>query len=191
MYLSNPSLTSSSLEGAPLPEGSAHPTGACPVLPPLTCAPAGPIKEFPWPPFSVIQVSQDVGTTPGPGVSGHLSTLAPALLRATDIGRLRSQRRAALLGQQAVHGHADPGELRPGSRQDSTGQATEHQPPPKGAHGFMIRRTLSGSPLLVFRLPSSLSFTLEFLSIHLVFNLGSGIFFLLIYFCFAFYSSPY
>lgn len=128
----------------------------------VSCALAGPIEELPWPPFSVILVSQDVGTTPGPGVCLHLRALASARLRAADVARLRTQRRAALLRHEVVHGHADPGKLRPDPRQDSTAQATEQKPPSKGAHRFIMGRTLAFLTSILF------SSRLPLLSIHSV-----------------------
>ena len=109
----------------------------------LTCAPAGPVEELPGPSLSVVLVAQDVGTAPGPGVGLHLRALAPALPGAADVGGVGAQRRAAFLGLQAAHRHADPGELRPGPRRERTAQTTEQKPPPKGAHGFRTGRTLS------------------------------------------------
>ena len=111
----------------------------------LTCAPAGPVEELPGPSLSVVLVAQDVGTAPGPGVSLHLRALAPTLPGAADVGGVGAQRRAAFLGLQAAHRHADPGELRPGPRRERTAQTAEQKPPPKGAHGFRTGRTLSPS----------------------------------------------
>ena len=109
----------------------------------LTCAPAGPVKELPWPPLAVILVPQDIRAAPGPRVSLHLCAPAPALQRAADVGGLGAQRRAALLGLQAAHRHADPGELRLCPRPECTAQAAEQKPPPKRDHGFKIGRPLS------------------------------------------------
>lgn len=194
---SKPSLSISRVPSLPwkgLFSQRACPTqlGACARLPAfLTCAPAGPVEELPWPPLSVVLVAQDVRTAPGPGVDLHLRALAPALPRAADVGRVGAQRRAALLGLQAAHRHADPGELRPHPRRERTAQAAEQKPPSKGAHGFITGRTLSRLPLLASVLLSS---CLPLLST------GASTPFLIfvpwgfavwgVYFCFAFYSSP-
>lgn len=142
-----------SLEGAPCPAGSS-PLGLEPARSPrkgrLTCAVAGPVEELPWPPLAVVLVPQGVRPAPGPGVGPRLRAPAAALLRAADVCRLRTQGRAALLGHQAGHRHADPGELRPGPGREPAAQAAEQKRPPKRAHGFIIRSTVSRFPLLLY-----------------------------------------
>lgn len=154
--LSKPRLSTSALEGCsisgPAPPSWAHAHIHLPPSPvhlpaTLTCALADPVKELPGPSLSVVQVAQDVRTAPGPGVGLHLRAPVPALQGAADVGGVGAQRWAALLGPQAAHRHADPGELRPGPRWERTGQAAEQKPPPKGAHGFRTGRTLCLSRL--------------------------------------------
>lgn len=190
--LSKPRLSISALEGVPPSAGQPHPTGrmrtsACL----LTCAPAGLVEELPGPSLAVVLVAQDVRTAPGPGVGLHLRALAPALPGAADVGGVGAQRRAAFLGLQAAHRHADPGKLRPGPRRERTAQTAEQKPPPKRAHGFRTGRTLCLSRLpLLASLQLSPGLPPGPLSIHPLFDLGEiyvlgGIFWI----CLLFLSS--
>lgn len=100
----------------------------------LTYAAAGPLEELFGPLLTVILISQDVRATPRSGVHLYFPTLTPTLLSSASIGWIYAQWRAAPLGHQIIHCHADPGKLPPSSRQAPATQPSQQNPPPKGAH---------------------------------------------------------
>lgn len=72
----------------------------------LTGASAGLVKELGGPTLSVINVSQAVGSSPRLAVHSNRHAASSPGQRATDVGRIWAQGRAALLGQDPLHSAA-------------------------------------------------------------------------------------